>query len=203
MIKYRTFFDFYSMNAIGERMVKGIAGFSSLCVLVTGFSCTNKPKDNAAQNETEQIQDTVPKIATDTIKALDLTDVPFKLPEDWVNVRLPSPEVKNLTSISADPIKPRVTVAIWDYQALNFQDLMDSLTVDLKSIGSELTYTLKENDTIDAVTIYPDGTKFNWIGAFYEKGELMRLITVGAFEQYYASETETIQEIYSSIQVGK
>ena len=191
------------MKAIGKRVVHGIAGFSLLYLLAVVYSCADKPKDNAAQKETEQVQDTVPKKATDTITALDFEDVPFKLPEDWVNVKLPSPEVKNLTSISADPIKPRVTVAIWDYQALNFQDLMDSLTVDLKSIGSELRYTLKENDTIDAVTIYPDGTKFNWIGAFYEKGENMRLITVGAFEQYYASETETIQEIYASIQVGK
>lgn len=191
------------MKTRGKKVDRVLTGFFLLSLLVGVFSCANRAKDNTAQKETEHFQDTVAHTTIDTITALDLEGVPFKLPQNWVNVKSPSPEVKNLTSISANPIKPRVTVAIWDYHALNFQDLMDSLAVDLKSIGSELTYKLKENDTIDAVTIYPDGTKFNWIGAYYKKGEKMRLITVGAFQQYYASEKDTIQEIYASIQVGK
>ena len=180
-----------------------LKAFFFFSILAFTVSCNEREKKNGLPSETNEVISLESEEITDTTDIVGLEDIPYTMQEDWVYYKNPSPQLKSLTSLAYEPMKATITAGIWDFEAETFQALMDSLTKDVKSVGADLTYALKENDTIVATTSYSDGGNFKWIGKYYRKDQKMRLIAIGAMEQNYKANLDTIKKVYNSIQVGK
>ena len=185
------------MKTLVKRLLQMATYFFLLHFLMTGYSCADKPKDNVATDEAEQVQDTILQKATDTTAVLSLEDIPFQLPEKWTYLANPVQGIPAFSGIASDPSKGNVSVTVWDYPTQHLDSMIHLFRTDMRSLGYEINL-LYTDTLIHGLSITPE-TKFKWIGKHFMRNDKMRLIAVGAVETDYAYYEKEVARIYNTI----
>lgn len=172
-----------------------IASFIMLCSIL--ISCKEKTTNKIEITKPEAVTNVSAANDTDTESAVNLEEIPFELPDDWVYANDPIQELEYLKGFASNKAKGNVTVTVWDFPLSTQDSVMLLFKSDMAKIGREVQITIKDT-LIEGLTITPE-TKFKWIGKTFERKEKICLVAVGATELEFPNNQKMIETIFNSI----
>ncbi|MFK7812183.1 MAG: hypothetical protein AB8B59_06790 [Maribacter sp.] len=164
-------------------------------LIFTHISCNennNKEEKKSGNMTPEEVS-----VEDDSMELIDLENIPFKMPLDWVYFKNPIPSLPQIIAQAGNPKEPQTLLGITEYKVNSIEELMTLLIEDQKKINLEHTYTVK-NDTLYTTTNYGKQV-FLGKGIYGKANDKLRLIHVTSSEELFAQNLELINQVLSTV----
>ncbi|MEM8999834.1 MAG: hypothetical protein AAGB24_06185 [Bacteroidota bacterium] len=151
-------------------------------------------------SKTEPIQEHLAKdslVSPKNIQLVQLEDIPFTMPIDWVYHRRPFPFMPSLVGQASNPTEPQTVLSISDYEVDTIEELMSLLIEDQKQLNLQHSYRLKD-DFILTTTRYGEQI-FLGQGLYGKVNNKLRLICITTYKEMYDDRLPLIETILASV----
>lgn len=166
--------------------------FISIFTLIISCNENNKEQKKSGNVMREEVP-----VENDSMELIDLENIPFKMPLDWVYYKNPIPSLPEIIAQAGNPKEPQTLLAITEYNVNTIEELMTLLIEDQKKISLEHTYTVK-NDTLYTTTNYGNQV-FLGKGIYGKANDKLRLIHITSSQDLFAQNLELINEVLSTV----
>ena len=158
-------------------------------VAVWGEGKSNKKQIVYVQPTSNTTRDVTPRPAVN--RSLSVA-----IPSSWQTIRKPYPDMPVLTANAIAPDQA-TSISVFDVPTSNAYEALDLIRGYLYNYGQEVSYQLNGNQ-IAGQTYSSYGT-LNWVGKVLNRGNSVRIVTVGAPDYLYNQKSGVINQLFNSI----
>lgn len=168
--------------------------YTTLTSLVFIFSLSSSCKEHVTmENQSEKIEH-----IQDSLNLVDLENIPFTMPIDWIYIKSPHPGLPSIVAQAVNPNEPQTLLTIADYEANSIEEFMSKMIKDQKKeIILDHTYTMN-NDIVYTTTRYGEQI-FLGKGIFGPSGDKLRFISITSSKELFKDRLSLIDEVLNSV----